>query len=107
MMLPVLRLNRGLPSHSRQRCVMVLCLMPHWTLYEPQRGQYGPSGQMRVSNHARAASSSGNMRISLRRLIPSLWCLPGAFRAMAVCAPYESNLAPQSATRKRKWHFGI
>ena len=36
---PMRRVNMGRPSQSRQRCVMVLCLMFDWTLKEPQCGQ--------------------------------------------------------------------
>ena len=44
MTVPVFGENIGRPSQLRQRCVMVLCLMPDWKLHDPQCEQYGPAG---------------------------------------------------------------
>ena len=82
MMLPVFSENIGRPSQSRQRCVMVLCLIFDWTLKLPHFGQCGPCDHICFSNQRRAASSFGNIRMSLTKLIPSRSLLPGAVWAL-------------------------
>ena len=82
MIVPVFMENMGRFGHSRQRWVIVGCLMPVCTFVVPQCGQWGPSGHHSLRNHASAAASSGNMRASCRRVIPSRWLLPGALCAM-------------------------
>ena len=76
---PVRSVKKGLPSQSRQRCVMLLCLTFACTLKLPQYGQYGPCGQRTVSIHSRAVSSSRNMSATSRRVSPLRCALPGAF----------------------------
>ena len=82
---PVLTLKRGLSGQSRQRCVMDLCVMLHWTLQDPHSGQCGPFGQTIFSIHLRAVSSSGNILNSLVSERPLRCDLPGAL--CAICRP--------------------
>ena len=75
-------LNRRLSGQSRYLRVMDPGMMPDRTSVEPQWGQWGPSGQSLLSNHALAVSSSGNVLSNPIRVMPSLYDFPGDLWAM-------------------------
>ena len=84
---PVLSENMGRLGQSRQRCVMLLCLMLDWTLKDPQYGQNGPPGHRWAAIHSPAASLVGNIPAILTSDMPLRSDFPGA-----LCAIFPPSL---------------